>query len=299
MKVFIVESPLQLLCAYEAICREKGEEYELLIRQTGRGLNDKHLISCAEYLDLKYQIFWLFPNKIKWGLFRNIPLWLKLWRGNYQEAYLGSIYSSALSMISKLIRTKKIQYLDDGAATVRAQAEMIAGKREIKNWFTFFNLKPLKGQVITKHRFDFLNKLVSDKDYDGSYFIGQPVEIMKGINKDEYIRVIKKIAESHSEEKPLIYIPHRVEDCEFLECYKNIKILRLDLPIELYFIKYNDKLPMEVYSFYSTALVSLKSLFPEISASAIKISTEKSNYHQLDDVYEYLIDNEVRVIDFL
>ena len=40
MNLYIVESPLQLLCAYEAIKIEDQNEYYLLIRQTGRGSND-------------------------------------------------------------------------------------------------------------------------------------------------------------------------------------------------------------------------------------------------------------------
>lgn len=297
MNLFIVESPLQLLCAYEAISREK--DYELLIRQTGRGLNDQHLITCAEYLNLDYQVFLLFPHKIKWGLVRNIPLWLRLWLSSYQNVYLGSVYSSALTLISKIIRSGKIQYLDDGAATIRAQAEMAAGKREIKNWFTFFNLMPLEDQVIKRHKFDCLNRLVCQRDYAGSYFIGQPVEIMKGINKEDYICVVKSIAKNYSEENPLIYIPHRIEDYELLKKYKNIRILRLDMPIELYFIKHTEKLPKEVYSFYSTALVSLKNLFPEVLASAIKINMKETANTHLKDVYEYMENNEIKVIEFL
>ncbi|MDF2418368.1 hypothetical protein GWP85_12760 [Acinetobacter beijerinckii] len=295
MNLYIVESPLQLLCAYEAISFNKNENYQLLIRQTGRGLNDKHLISCANRLELDYKIFVLHTTNIYMGLLRNFFLWCSLYFKTYEKVYFGSIYSSALSFINNFIKKKEVIYLDDGAATLRAQFEMYSREKKICNWFTFFNIDPLRGQNIIKHNFEKIKEKNKNYINEKIYFIGQPVLAMKGFSKEDYIRCVREVASKCKDSGFLYYIPHRVEDLDQINNIPNIRVINLNVPVEIYFMENQGSIPQEIYSCYSTALITLPLLFYGIKSIAIK--NKKNVQTEIDFMYDYFLSNNINVIE--
>ncbi|UOB52337.1 hypothetical protein [Acinetobacter junii] len=295
MNLYIVESPLQLLCAYEAISVNKNETYQLLIRQTGRGLNDKHLISCANRLGLDYKIFVLHTTNIYIGLLRNFFLWCSLYFKKYERVYFGSVYSSALSFINNFIKKKEVIYLDDGAATLRAQFEMCNKEKNICNLFTFFNIEPLQGQNITKHNFEKIKEKNKNYINEKIYFIGQPVHAMKGFSEEDYIRCVREVANKCNEGDFLHYIPHRVEDLNKINNIPNIKVIKSNVPVEMYFMENKGSIPKEIYSCYSTALITLPLLFYGIKSIAIKNKNNKIS--EIDFMYEYFLNDNISVIE--
>lgn len=282
MNLYIVESPLQLLCAYEAIHSNKSEPYELLIRQTGRGMNDKHLISCANKLELAYKVFVLHTDNVYIGLLRNFFLWISLYFKKYEKVYLGSIYSSALNLIKSILKTKEFIYLDDGAATLRAQKDILTHKRDKVTWFTFFELESAENQIIIKHNFSNIRKKILKKNKKGVFFIGQPVEAMVDVSKEQYRQIVLGVAKKYSGSGRLFYIPHRVENLENLEGIDNLEIIFLDMPVELHFLLESENLPEKVYSFYSSALITINCMFEGVNCSAIRINDN------LNVVYNYM-----------
>lgn len=270
MNLLIVESPLQLLCAYEAIKSNPETPYRLLLRNNGRGSNDIHLYNCAYSLQLNYQTFLLRPDYFKYDLLKSLPLLLSICRKEYNQVYLGSYYSSFLRALKRGLRREETYYLDDGAATLRAQLEQMKEVNSKINWFTFFNILPLQGQKIKRHSFESLRKTCIKERKFGSYFIGQPVEIMSGYTKNQYYNSVSTIAHRFTEESPLLYIPHRIEDIELIKNISNIKVIKPDFPLELYFLQPEIHEPLEVFGFYSTALITLKKIFPNMKSYYIQ-----------------------------
>ncbi|WP_151717006.1 polysialyltransferase family glycosyltransferase [Acinetobacter sp. TUM15071] len=295
MNLYIVESPLQLLCAYEAIHVNRNVPYQLLIRQTGRGLNDKHLINCANQLGLDYKIFVLHADNIYVGLLRNLFLLFCLYFKYYERVYFGSVYSSALNFISYFIRRRELVYLDDGAATLRAQFEMSKKEKKVCNWFTFFNIDPLSGQKVIKHNFEKIKEKNKKNINEGKYFIGQPVSAMKGFSLEDYMRCVREIANKCESNEFLYYIPHRVENLDLINNIPNIKVVKPTVPIEIYFLENKGSIPKEIYSCYSTALITLPVLFLGIKATAIKNKYMIKN--EMDFMYTYFLMNNISVVE--
>ncbi|ENX40932.1 polysialyltransferase family glycosyltransferase [Acinetobacter courvalinii] len=295
MNLYIVESPLQLLCAYEAIHVNRNAPYQLLIRQTGRGLNDKHLINCANKLGLNYKIFVLHTESIYVGLLRNLFLLSSLYFKYYEKVYFGSFYSSALNFISYFIRRRELIYLDDGAATLRAQLEMSMKEKKVCNWFTFFNIEPLRGQNVIKHNFEKIKEKNKKYINKGKYFIGQPVSAMKGFSLEDYMRCVREIASRCESNEFLYYIPHRVENLDLINNIPNIKVVKPTVPIEIYFLENKGSIPKEIYSCYSTALITLPVLFLGIKATAVKNKYMIKN--EIDFMYAYFLRNNISVVE--
>ena len=285
MNLLIVESPLQLICAYEAISCHPNEPYTLLIRLTGRGENDAQLIKCAQMLNIEFKALKLYTSSVKLHLLMNLPLLFTLTKQKYHYFFIGSYFSSALKIISKMIRAERKFYLDDGAATIRAQQEIIATPEKFVNWFTFFSLKSVTQQEIIQHTFQHLKHENYHTESNKKYFIGQPIEYMKAISETEYIENIKNICAQQTSH--LIYIPHRVENLNILKKLnqiENLQMLVLDVPVELYFLLQKKESPAEVYSFYSSAIITLACIFQNCKIFAIQPHT---THEDLDPVYTF------------
>ncbi len=295
MNLYIVESPLQLLCAYEAIHSNRNEPYVLLIRQTGRGLNDKHLINCADKLELVYKVFVLHTENVYIGILRNLFLWCSLYFKRYKKVYFGSAYSSALNFIHSFIKTQEVIYLDDGAATLRAQLDMSNKTKNIGNWFTFFNISPLAGQNIIKHNFEKIKEKNNHYINENIYFIGQPVAAMMGFSVEDYIRCVREVANKCTDNEPLYYIPHRVENLDLIKDISNIRVIESIVPVEVYFLENKGSIPKEIYSCYSTALITLPVLFLGIEPTAIK--NKYMVQKDLDFMYAYFSENKINVVE--
>lgn len=288
MNLFIVESPLQLLCAHEAIQQFDDADYLLLVRLTGRGNNDLHLLNCAKFLQLRFDVFLLRPDHFAIDFLKNAWLWLKLLTKSFEHVFFGSVYSNALNVIKRILRFKTLFYLDDGAATLRAQTEMRHGQMGQVNWFTFFKLEPIADQLVQEHTFEKLREYKRLNELKHRYFIGQPVEGMIGFTEDDYLTCVRHIASLCTQLDPLIYIPHRVESANLLQKVSEIahvKVIHLDSTIEMYFVADCLTAPLAVYSCYSTALVTLKTLFPKTLVYSIRKGSVQSD--ALGTVYKY------------
>lgn len=291
MNLYIVESPLQLLCAYESILSSKTK-YRLVVRLTSRGNNDTHLLSCLNLLDLEYEKLIVRPGNIKADILKNFYFLTKILFCKYKSIYIGSYYSKLLNFFSIFFNKNSIYYLDDGAATLRAQKEVLERNKSV-NWYTFFEFKKNKKQKVIKHQFRMLTNKISKKSQFGVYFIGQPVEYMKNLSSEEYVEGINILANNTKGEK-IFYIPHRLENIEHIKKLNNIVILNIEVPLELFFMYESDCFPREVYSYYSTALFTLKSIIPNVACKAIKIN---SNERDFLDIYESMESQGIELID--
>jgi hypothetical protein len=102
-------------------------------------------------------------------------------------------------------------------------------------------------------------------------FIGQPLDDLVDINF--YIDTLTHVTMRHKESK-FIYIPHRLElggnVLEKVTSNEKIIVLELKANIELWLLE-QDFLPETVYTFISSAAVSLRILFPKLRIISIHI----------------------------
>lgn len=282
--IYIVESPLQIICACESILRRKSD-YDLYIRLTRKGDNDKQSLECARNLNIKYKVFTLSPERVFFDSILNFLLFIRIITAGCNGLFLGSIFSKYLKVLSFFARRKTLIYLDDGASTLRAYSLMKNNLMPKVNMFTFYNLEWFLNTKTEIHNFELLRESLSYKKSEKSYFIGQPYQNMLGFTKEEYLKAILKIVKNYSANEDLIYIPHRMENLDILKNIKGITILKIDIPIELYFLFKSKTDPKKIYSCYSSALTTLKLFYPE--SELYSIESEQGVHKELQAVYEY------------
>jgi hypothetical protein len=254
--LYIVESPLQLLCAFEKSFSQSNVTF--VIRMNGNSNNDNQILEVAGVLKINYIKKVLRPNRIKFDLIKNIMFFIRLLY-SFDTYYLGSYHSKLLAFIRIFINDRKVVILDDGVATLLAQEEM-KERNKSYNIFTFFELSPLPRQNVEQHSFGNLVQCfnIDYKNNKGSYFIGQKV-VESGIITTEYYISIIAYAAQLAGSKKLIYIPHRGEGESVIASIKSIEgveVRYLNKPVELYFL--HEEIPPEVvYSIISTALNTL------------------------------------------
>ena len=92
------------------------------------------------------------------------------------------------------------------------------------------------------------------------YFLGSPFVEFNIMKENEYVSILRKIISFLKFKNKIIYVPHPKENPIYLKKYiKNIIILNIDCPIELYLLGKN-KYPKKVIALGSTALIILKKL---------------------------------------
>ena len=260
--LYLVETPFQLLSAYEAIKRF-GVPYRLLVRFTGVGRNDKQLQVLLSELDVEVHAILKVRKNSRLDLLRTILKQGHIGFLSHNRVFVGSHYSRVLMMLAKWIRKRELVLLDDGVATFLVQEEL----REINkpvSLFTLFDLEPLPGQSVWKHSFEQLREKYKSNVEDIRVFIGQDLFTSESISKEDYVRFLSILANGGMGQ-PFFYLPHRAEPDDVVEKIKEISGVTVVYPtsgIELFFLK-RAKFPRSFYSVCSTAIFSLSALFPE------------------------------------
>ena len=259
VSLVIVETPLQLMCGYEADTRAL-----FILRLTGRGSNDEQIINVANLLDINYIEVFIPTEKPVLGLFKNLKVIAGLLRNRFKFVYFGSYFSGVNKLLARVLRFETCSYLDDGVATLMLKDSLA----ENINIFTFLDVPETNNLKVVRHRFCKLKEVFRCDGVLGEYFIGQPFVDKNMMTSDEYISYIQDaVADSASE---LLYIPHRVESegsIERVSQLDGVKILRLNVCIELYFLSKNI-MPKKIYSCSSTALLTLSILSPSTDCVA-------------------------------
>lgn len=269
--LIIVESPFQLLCAYEIICA-LNLKYDLVIRLSGHIQNDKQLKKMVKLLKFKREKYiYLSPNKNIFSLYKMVFFSTKYSIKNYEYYILGDYLSGFLKLFSKFINKKKVLLLDDGVATLKIQESFIKNNKFL-NLFTIFNIVPIENQNIIKHKFENLRKkyLNTNIRTNNSIYIGENLVELEILDLEKYIEIVKTVAEK--EEETLYYFPHRLSSGLVIERVKNIKNIEIVYPkVSLeYYLLLKGINPKNIYSILSTALISLQIIYPNSTITAFK-----------------------------
>jgi len=173
------------------------------------------------------------------------------------------------------------------------------------NFFTIYNLKKTKNEKIIYNNFFYLKNKISEKKYSYDkhkvFFLGQALYNILDVSTDDYIFYIKKIIYLYKKSNiSIIYIPHYREDNEVLIKLSKFKsdyfeIKKIDIPIELYLIN-SSILPFKIASFFSSALFSIKILYPSISIESFIIENNRVK-ERLDiiEIYNRINDKKIKL----
>lgn len=283
--LILVETPFQLLCAYE-YSRKNPSPVSLYIRKSGVGSNDQQMSAMVRDLHLKIKKEFLVRPGNKLDYLRAVLGFLFCDFHRYEKVVLGSYFSGFQKLISSIVIKKEIVFLDDGVATLLAD-KIIKEQGGRYSVFSIFDLDKDNYINCEVNRFDSLAgeyKCTEHEEY-AVFFIGQKLVDIGAMDMDAYVKVLECAVEG-SPGSVVHYIPHRTESSACLEVVKNVKGLQLlnaDVAVE-YFMLRNRWLPRTIYSVNSTALFTLASLFPSAISVALiprSLKTEMFIHHDL------------------
>ena len=221
------------------------DSYFLKTKKLLKKLNIKNIsIQCSKNFQVKFVYLLL---KLRKFFFNNFELVIT---GN-ANSYLDREF---INLSNKTI------ILDDGTNIF----DNIFQRSELPNCkvFSVFDSFFFKKYEYAPNKYFFLKKKLKkisgySKDI---YFIGSPFVEIFNVKKKEYINLLEKTFSYLKSKNRIIYVPHPKEETSYLkEHFKNIQILELDYPIELYLLS-KKKYPDKVVSFRSTALIILKKI---------------------------------------
>lgn len=294
MNIFLVTSPLQLLCAIEAKHQFKTSNNILIIRkeksksakQQVEILLDKKEWDHIIYIGRKNKVWEIKKTHMKLKSINKTLSFKKFFYADY-SAWRTNVILNNINIEQEIM-------FDDGVGTIREFHEKILpnlivsrnkpscdfllktlglrAPREIYprdnfSFFTFFNLPKNKFEInknnlsILQNRLDTFNCFSKSSPVG---FIGQGMVAEKGINLDYYEEIIKNIIKENK--VGMIYFPHRTEKSfvkERLEKIEGLNYHQSSMPLELEIAHRNIQLS-KMYSIASTASISLELLYPNI-----------------------------------
>ena len=308
--LFIVNSPFQCLCMFEAINHYSFSNYDVVFRPDSiklnnemvkRVLNEKGIVFSINRMHPVYDIFPLiFKKKKKYDV---------LFNGDY---YSGGVYAYYFSILSSK-RHGSLIYFDDGVETLRAYSKP-PQKRTLNmkyfglhlfcktvewlkgigkpRFFTIFDVE--SERFITEHNdLTILRNKVAESNQRGVFIIGTNFDGID-VDKEEYFCLLTKLILYFQKKYPkeiIWYCPHRrnKDNEELMKLLKdnNVSVFNTQITVEYDFVQ-KQIYPVHIAGFGSTALYTLKNIFPEsvIDNVAMQLRNQTVVISAFDRLYE-------------
>ncbi len=315
--LYIVSTPLQLLGAIEAqhYFNTHNNVLIILFFLIGDGKNINQLFKLSEIFPYNKLITYQNSNGIK---LRSYLHYLdELTKYQYHYTFFGYATPIYRRMVAN-IKYKKLYMLDDGVHSITVHKQIHSQKNgtgkdfsltgeeknirkklrniiyftkgiqadsELKdlNFFTMFDLE--KYNDIITHDFSYVRSIFmkSNKSDDKIFILGQPLKKAMKMETSTYIEYLTEILHKFKN-KDKVYIPHRTEqigeELGYLLYSNKVLILHINSPIEIFFMNHSIN-PEYVFSFMSSALFTIKKMFPSSKPEYIEIDTSPySEFHQ-------------------
>ncbi len=292
--IICVASPLQALCAIEAIKHFKIENYRLYV------VNDYMSLSNIVGVLGKNISYEVLPFKTKWYLqLYFMILCLFSSHGDIDYLIMGDFRLFALKFrfLPKLRKNGKIIYVDDGNYLVSLSKGLCQLSLATRVRSFFFSWVTYVRSIMDNNYFTIFYQLINKKEWnlihnnmeslsglaDSSekavYIIGTASSIYCdtiGISSDRYKTVLLHVMKTIKENFPndiIYYIPHRRDDASWIKeaCDAiGIKYYKCESCVEIDIIHRNAS-PIEIFGFSSTALITLKRLFSKTKVTNLFI----------------------------
>lgn len=311
--LFVVASPFQVLCAFEAIKKFKIKEYSIIAVFEKDDPRNDQLASVLDFLKLDYLRFDR-PHRKMRDEFLHFKNWFGCGKGRkVKRAFVGYFHDfyCIILALSFLSRDASIVFLDDGNASIaHLNGSIIFNNRE-KAWIFCLKVICLLGRVDMGPAYftiysDISSKIPCEPNLlnalgtecssrkEGVYFIGtNPVSYSsaQGFSLKSYFSLLEDALRELKNEFPLetLYYVYHGRD-EFigetnllLEKY-GYQALRPKENIELYFVQHRIN-PVKVSGFMSTALYTIKKLRHDAQIGGYMIENNKA-YIGKSDYYK-------------
>lgn len=299
MKLFIVESPLQLINAREAQRHFEvppGQSLLLVLRGVSP-LNQRQTMSLIDEAD--WHVVKAIGSAQSVSAFMvarmQVRLWLKAWREQIEEVIIGDFRPRFMRHVANGLNQPVI-LLDDGTATLSVAEKRLQNaspdKKYRQGWrrylnkrrllgyrdhdipsltfFTTFNFQVPHQDRVARHHYAHLRQSMSGhKRLPMRYFIGCPLVEMGIVSESRYRDYLQRIAEQSQE--TVCYIPHRREDKQRVKALADLlrwQIKIFNKPLELALLEAGE-LPLGLIGLYSTALDNAYTLFGSSCRSAV------------------------------
>lgn len=320
--VFVVASPFQVLCAFEAIKKFKIKDYSIVAVFEKDDPRNDQLVSVLEFLKLDYLRLDR-PNHRFLRELLNLKNWFGCRKGGLvKRAFVGYFrdFNCILLALGFLSRNSAIVLLDDGNASIAHLKGSSKFNKKEKIWILFFkticfirkiDLGPAYFTIYSDIPSKFpcepnlLNALGTEcpSRKEGVYFIGtNPVSYSSAqdFSLKSYFSLLEDALRGLKDEFPLeslYYVYHGRdkfigETNQILEKY-GYRALRPSENVELYFVQHRIN-PIMVSGFMSTALYTIKKLRHDTKIVGFMVENnmtyiDKSDYYKRHDIEIRLI----------
>lgn len=208
----------------------------------------------------------------------------KLFSNNFELVVSGNANSYLDREFINL--SNKSIILDDGTNVF----ENIFQNLNFKNCqvFSVFESNYFKKYDYQANKYSFLKKKLKNLSgfSNDIYFLGIPFVEIYNLKENHYINLLRKIIQHFKLKNKIIYVPHPKENPLYLKKYfKNLKILNIDCPIELYLLS-KKKFPRRIVSFGSTALIVLKKISNKFKLLNVSEKRNSITYNFDKDKYK-------------
>ena len=290
--IFFVESPLNLVCAYEAINFFKMRKYMLIVRLSSSENNNRQMRNLIQTLGVEDKVKYIIINSYKRSIADYLKTALLVLRSildfRSTRIFIGNLHSGFLSIIARCYSRERVILIDDGSRTILLQK--LFNDNYFYNLFTIYKIRPIKGQMVYKNSLEATRKIIKSVKLceDSILFIGSKISEINIVSEEYYFQLLVDIFQQYSA-KNIIYIPHREEKqskVEKIGSISNVSIEKINYPVEMIGM-YKDKIPKKALSFYSTALLTMKKLYG-IEVKSCYFNYESSIYkNDIDTIYSF------------
>jgi hypothetical protein len=305
---FLVASPFQALCALEAISYFKVQKADFYILPEG--------VSSKMTLDFLLKQGYkgvLMPSEGNSYFLK----WIKCGHKKYDYFFVGDyFFGNILYVLLWSNRGANIIYLDDGNSTLglllpkprdrfgayeslkkRLSCRLFSFFKDLKRVNRcFFSIFDLEGRGFPypsiKNNFEVLKRGMDNTPTEGVYIIGTNTSGL-GIDKGTFIKNLEYIKDYVSQlglQDSINYCPHRRDENNYDEELKKMgmMVFPTEVSVEVDFIRKRLS-PLYVFGFGSTAMITLKFLYPQANVINFKMHTNNSEidseYRELENEY--------------
>ena len=292
--IFFAMTPLHMLIC-EKVC--KGKVIDLIVAGDGSNKSYYYYNRLKMNYNLDYTCYLL--QKKKKNIFLKILyfiyflfIFLKLRiKGEYGNIYIGNLNFKLHFLALYILKYENIITYDDGVANLieGGNYSLIKDKKSLFINRDFIINNSIKHYTIfpkLKKNTDCYLKLFENNNFKNLkfkrrivLFIGQPLHELD-VKFDGFF-----VSDLISKIQLDLYFPHPRE----LLNLPNVKYVETDMVLEEYVIEMLSKsIEVKIIGFYSTALINIKSIFPELSVSYIyeKNIFSKNELNGLEKIFE-------------
>lgn len=324
MNLFIVESPFQVLCCWEAIrFFEISNTKSILVLKYSKNLKSNEQM---RKLGKKFGFKVIKTLPFRYAISLNDTLlmfYIWLWKvkgSKFNYLFMGEVKNSITRIATTNLLYSNYYFLDDGISTLEIQHRLNLGmsinsqeysnpiirkfnvalmkmlnlkhaEGVIVNWFTCFLLDKSPVQKVVQHNFAVIKDYLSQSSDTGKvFFIGSPISEDGKIHQSDEVESIRKAICYLQTKGSVIYCIHRRESPEKIEQIKkfsHISFRESEYPLEIDLLMKGEN-HFTIASFLSTALHTLPLIY-DICDTEMFVLDEQKIFNSFKYVYKNIL----------